>query len=383
MSSRLYYPQIPVDPDHFAGRKEILNEVQKTIKSTEEGRSENFAISGIRGIGKTSLVFKLKELVPDTCFLAYYVPSKEVNTQEFVDTLLQKMDLQYQKGLGKYKRLLEKAKQFPGKVESFSVEGVGVSLREGKKTPEIAFMEAISKFIQRGFKAVILQIDEADLLTDEVLAMIRNCVQELQSPSYACPVSIIVSGRENLLKRLTGKLSPISRFFSTHSYELKSLTKEEVAEALTLPAKSKKIKWNDYAIELVYDLSKGYPFIVQIFGHYSVISSNGKEITKENVEQVISDVIAEVGVWYEASWSKDPSPQEIKVLLTLGILNGRSTFTNISKKFGGKGVGELLKRLVEKGCLEKDESNNEYYLPHPLVIDYLKIKYAKTKVNKN
>ncbi|GKS66716.1 hypothetical protein YTPLAS73_02630 [Nitrosarchaeum sp.] len=143
MSSRIYYPQMPVDPNHFAGRKDILNEIQKMIKSTEEGRPENMAISGIRGIGKTSLVFKVKEMIPETCFLSYYVPSKEVNSQEFVDTLLQKMDLQYQKGLGKYGRFLEKAKALSEKVESFSIEGVSVSLREGKKTPEIAFMESL------------------------------------------------------------------------------------------------------------------------------------------------------------------------------------------------------------------------------------------------
>ncbi|GKS66718.1 hypothetical protein YTPLAS73_02650 [Nitrosarchaeum sp.] len=110
---------------------------------------------------------------------------------------------------------------------------------------------------------------------------------------------MIVSGRENLLKRLTGKLSPISRFFSTHSYELKSLTEEEVSDALTLPVKDKKIKWEKDAIEHVYNLSNGYPFIVQIFGQYSVLNSNEKIVTKENVEKSYSDVIGEVGLWYE------------------------------------------------------------------------------------
>ena len=377
--SSAYYPQRPVEPKHFAGRQKIIDEVKKTIKSAEKGSPENSAISGIRGIGKTSLVFKLRELVPNSCFLAYFVPSKEIGTKEFVESLLQKMDLQYMKGLGNYKKILEKVKGFPGKVESFSVSEIAISLRKEEKAPEIAFMEAISQYIRRGFNAIILQIDEADLLTNEVLAMLRNCIQELQSPSYGCSVAVLVSGRENLLKRLTGRLSPISRFFSTHSYELQSLDKQEVFDALSLPAKDKGIKWSDDAKEFVFSMSRGYPFIVQLFGKYALSYCNSKVVTRDDAISANSDVLSEIGIWYEAGWNNDPSPKEIKILLAICSLKGRATFTKIKEKTQLKDTGELLKRLKNKGCLEKDESSNEYYLPHPMVIDYLKIRFKAKK----
>jgi len=377
--SSVYYPQRPVDPKHFAGREKIIGEVKKTIKSAEQGSPENSAISGIRGIGKTSLVFKLRELVPNTCFLAYFVPSKEIGTKEFVVSLLQKMDLQYMTGLGKYKKLLEKVKSFPGKVESFSVSEIAISLRNQEKTPEIAFMQAISQYIKRGFKAIILQIDEADLLTNEVLAMLRNCIQELQSPTYNCYVAVLVSGRENLLKRLTGKLSPISRFFSTHSYELQSLDKQEVSDALSLPVKDRGIKWKDDAKEFVFSMSRGYPFIVQLFGKYALEYCNGRVVTRDDVISANSDVLSEVGNWYESGWNNDPSPKEIQVLLAVCSLKGRVSFTQVKTKTQLNDAGELLKRLKNKGCLEKDEGSNEYFLPHPMVIDYLKIRFKGKK----
>ena len=372
----MYYPQIPVEPENFAGRKELLDQVQATVQSIESGRPENVAICGIRGIGKTSLLFKLKEFVPDTCFLSYYAPSKMMNTREFVDALLQKMDLEYQKGLDKW---LAKVKSQPEKIESFSVKEIAISLRERKKTPEIAFMEAMTKFIQRGFRGIILQIDEADFLSNKALAMMCNCVQELRFPSYKCPVSIIVSGRENPVKRLAGQQSPISRFFATNNHELKSLTKDEVVKALMLPVKNKKMKWSKEAIDLVYSLSNGYPFLVQLFGHYLILNADTKSVSKNNVNAAYSKVLGQVGAWYEGSWSKDPSPNEIKVLLALGSFGGRATFTEISCKTKDKGVGEMLKRLVRKGCLEKNEADNEYFLPHSVVADYLKIKYATHK----
>jgi hypothetical protein len=378
LSTRIYYPQLPVDPKYFAGRINILDDIDRIVHSTRNGKPEHMAICGVRGIGKTSLNFKIREKVPNSCFMAYYAVSKEMSASEFVEDLIQKMNMQYQEGLGGYKKFLEKAKSISGNVESFSVLEFGLSLRKGEKTPQIAFMGCMSKFIKRGFEGIVVLIDEADLLSDEVLAMVRNCVQELQSPTYNCSVSIFISGSENLLYRLTGKHSPISRLFSTHTHELQPLTENETFEALSLPARDNKIVWKDDARDMVYQLSKGFPYVVQLFGQYAIGYCNGKQVTVDDVKKSHLDVLREIGVWYRASWNSDPSESEIQVLLAIGELSTRAKYTDISKKMGGKQVGSLLKRLVEKRCLEKDGKNGMYYLPHPLVSDYLRVNYRKS-----
>ncbi len=376
---RIYFPQIPVDPKYFAGRDTILNEIDDIVESTTQGKPEHMALCGIRGIGKTSLTYKIRDKVPTECFMAYYAPSNEMDAKEFVEDLIQKMDLQYHQNLGNYKKFLSKTKGLAGTIESFSVLQVGLSLQKGEKTPQVAFMECMSNFIKRGFKGIVIIIDEADLLSDQVLAVIRNSVQELQSPTYKCSVSIVVSGSENLLNRLTGKHSPISRLFSTHTHELGPLTKDEAFEALSLPAKVSKINWSDDAKNQVYEWSKGFPYILQIFGKYSISYCDGKTVKITNVKKAYLDVIREVGIWYESGWKDDPSEGEIEVLLAIGDLSSRAKYTEISKKMGGQNVGTILKRLVEKkGCLAKDEKTGEYYLPHPLVADYLRVNYRKS-----
>ncbi len=377
---RIYYPQIPVDPKYFAGRNSILNEVDDVVESTLQGKPDHMALCGIRGIGKTSLTFKIRDRVPEECFMAYYASPNEMDAKEFVEDLIQKMDLQYHKNLGRYNKFLSKVKALPEKIESFSVLQVGMSLHNGEKTSQVAFMECMSKFINRGFKGIVIIIDEADLLSDQVLAMIRNSVQELQSPTYKCSVSVIISGSQNLLNRLTGKHSPISRLFSTHTHELGPLTKDESFEALSLPAKDSKIKWNDDAKKQVFELSIGFPYILQLFGQYSVSYCDGKTVKISDVKKAYLDVIREVGIWYESGWKDDPSEGEIPVLLAIGDLSSRAKYTEISKKMGGQNVGTILKRLVEKkGCLAKDEKTGEYYLLHPLVADYLRVNYRKSK----
>ena len=88
---RIYYPQIPVDPKYFAGRNSILQDIESIVESTQHGKPENVALCGVRGIGKTSLGFKIREKVPDTCFLAYYAAPKELDSKDFVDAMLEKV----------------------------------------------------------------------------------------------------------------------------------------------------------------------------------------------------------------------------------------------------------------------------------------------------
>lgn len=60
-----FSPQYPADPKHFANRKEQLNYFTKTILSSAKMRPpapSNFIILGDWGMGKTSLLYKMREV---------------------------------------------------------------------------------------------------------------------------------------------------------------------------------------------------------------------------------------------------------------------------------------------------------------------------------
>jgi len=371
----IYYPQEPVSPKYFAGRDKVLSEFEKILKAATSGRAENVAVYGARGIGKTSLLFKVREMTSDSCFTAYYAPPQEMGPKEFVNDILQKMELQYKTELSKYKRFLETIKGLPSKIEEFSLLDVTLALRKDEKSPQIAFMEGILKFKDRGFVSVYMFIDEADLLADEVLAMMRNTLQEVRGPQYSFPTGVVVAGKEDLVQRLTGKLSPIARFFSTHRFELQPLTLEETRDALALPAHELRIKWERNAIDFVYTASRGYPFIVQLYGKYSLDHSSNSLVDLKDVKNAHADVLNEVGLWYEDGWREEPSPKELQVLLALAKLGGSGVYSAIKNRVGTE-VATFLRRLVAKGCLLQDESRHRYYFPHPLAGDYLIVKYG-------
>ena len=377
-----YYPQEPVNPKYFAGRQKVLAEFEKIIAAAVQGRAENAAVYGVRGIGKTSLLVKVLEQVPSSCFTAYYAVSREFGSKEFVDELLQKMELQYKTDLSKYRRFLERVKAVPSRIEEFSLFEISLALRKNEKAPQIALMEGILKFRERGFKAIFIFIDEADLVSNEVLAMVKDVVQEMRGPPYSFPIGIVVAGKDDLLKRLTDKLSPIGRFFSTHRFELEILLHDETKEALVLPAEELKVCWEEDAINFVYAASKGFPFIVQLYGKYALEQSNDAKIDLEDVRRSHTEVVLEVGASYEAGWKEKPSPIEMSVLLTIADAGGSASYSRIKKDMH-KECGVYLKRLVSKRCLLQNEERSVYYFFYPLVGDYLKMRYKPIKREKN
>ncbi len=77
-SQPIYYPQEPVSPKYFAGRDNIVSQFKRILSAATSGRAENAAICGARGIGKTSLLFKVREMTPTSCFTVYYAAPQEM-----------------------------------------------------------------------------------------------------------------------------------------------------------------------------------------------------------------------------------------------------------------------------------------------------------------
>ncbi|MEW6528721.1 MAG: ATP-binding protein [Candidatus Micrarchaeota archaeon] len=357
-----YFPQDPVDPKYFVGRDEVIKTFKDAFQSVLKGRAANAAIYGERGMGKTSLLMKLKTLPPSGCFVVYCPLSDKSDQKAFVDALLQKIDLDYRESLPIHKFLIEKVKEIPEKIESFNVFDLSLSLRKGEMDPYRALLESLLKLRKRGFKGAYILIDEADLLTTEALALIRNSIQEIRS-IYRFPVGIIAAGKQRLTKRLGGKWSPLSRFFALMEQELKPLNEKEVFEALTVPH----VAWTKDAAKLVFDRSNGYPTVVQLYGATCYLRRNSTTITKELVQKIDAEVKEELWQWFQNGWKDSPSDLEAKCIAVVAKNGGSATYSQVEKAL--KKIPAMpLRRAVEKHILSQDERGT-YSVPHKLIAE--------------
>ena len=369
-----FYPQEPIPPRLFADRKRELDDLTGIIaQSVTDGRVENAIICGERGFGKTSLLIKLTEYCPEGCFYSFRALSKHENPTEFVDATIQKMDLEYKQQLSKHERYL---RSFFERIDQFSVLEVSVAIRRQELTPENGLLQALLKFRDRKFKSVILFIDEADLLEAEVLALLKNVIEETRT-RHAFPVAVFLAGKGDVTQKLTGEWSPIRRFYTGHIHKLGLFDLDGVSDALTKAGSVAGISWSPDAVEMVFSESQGHPFIVQIFGDKAVKHSADRNIDVKDIEEATQDVLKEVWGWYEQSWAADPSPTETRVLLHLAKLDGRASYSTLKSKTRIPSLGVHLRRLLEKKLILQDDDSGKYYFPTKLVVEGLKRGFLK------
>jgi AAA+ ATPase superfamily predicted ATPase len=361
-----FFPQAPVPPRLFGDRKRELDDLREIIRqSAAAGKTENAVICGERGFGKTSLLLKILEECPPGCFSSFRALSSHESPAEFTDATIQKMDIEYRQQLPKHEKYL---KLLVDHIEEFSLLDVGVKIRRQDLTPENGLLEALLKFRDRKFSSVIIFTDEADLLSKEILALLKNVVEEIRT-RYSYGVAIFLAGKEDVTNRLTGEWSPIRRFYTGHIHKLELFDLEGTREALTKGGSAAGFTWSEEAVKSVFDESQGHPFIVQIFGDRAVKISTSKNITAEDVGNAKHYVLQEVWEWYRQSWTGVPSPTETKVLIQLARLGGRASFSDVKSKLRVASLGVHLRRLVEKKVLLQDEQSGEYYYPTKLLVE--------------
>ena len=367
-----YFPQDPVPPKYLADREDQLRDIMGVISdAVNKGRAANVVIRGDRGTGKTSLLAKVIAETVEGCFIVYYSVSKEMNADEFVDTIVQKINFQYSASLSSHKRYLSK---FFEKIEEFSVAEIAIKVRKKELTPDVGLLECLLKFKERKFKAMMILIDEADLLSPELLALLRNTVQEIRT-FHEFPVGLILVGKEDITRKLTGRWSPLRRFFAGHRHILLPLDYEGVEQAITLVANDLGLTWDKEAVKFVFEKSGGHPFIVQLFGDRAISVTTTHTIDTNDVKKAEKDVLNDVWEWYQDYWVSVPSETEKRVLKGLASINRIASFADIAKVTKIRSVGTHLRRLVKKRCLFQEEENGKYYFPHWLVAECINLTF--------
>lgn len=319
---------------------------------------------GERGFGKTSLLIKLVEECPTGCFSSFRALSSPETPADFVGATIEKMNLEYKQQLPKHESLL---RSFFENIEEFSVLDVGVAIRHRELTPENGLLQTLLKFRDRKFKSVILFIDEADHLSREVLALLKNVVEEVRT-RYAYPAAVFLAGKDDVTTRLTGQWSPIRRFYIGHMHKLKLFDLAGVEEALMVGGAVLGFTWSDEAMKMVFDESEGHPFVVQIFGAKAEEKCSSKQIDSADVEAAYPNVLRDVWDWYKESWVASPSSTESKVLVKVAQLGGRVPYSKLKTATKVPSLGVHLRRLVGKKILLQDDASGEYYLPTKTII---------------
>lgn len=174
---------------------------------------------------------------------------------------------------------------------------------------------------------------------------------------------LVASGKLGLFKGVKETFSPMERFFTP--LKVNPMIQEEIRESLEKTLSSLSWKTDEEAVKRISQLSAGNPYVVQTVGFY-LFEERTASLERETVDNVLPRFITRLSSQLFKDQFGQTSEMERQVLLTLSSMPSSNTPKELAKRSRmlPKALLQLLKRLVNKGCVRRVE-RGKYFLFNP------------------
>lgn len=278
-------------PPELAGREIIVENARIALGRTIRGRSSQSQILlGLRGTGKTVLLNEIEGLAEAENYLTSFVEAPENKSLAEMLYPLMRQVLRKLSAIEKTRvytnAALSGLRNFASvfKVSVGDVE-IGVASTPGSADSgnlEFDLTEMfilIGKAAQAAQRGWVLLIDEVQYLKEEELAAIIVAVHRVSQKSL--PVIVVAAGLPQIAKLSGDAKSYSERLFSYPS--VGALETPAASSAIRNPLNDEGVEIDDNALAKIIEMTSGYPFFIQEWGHHAWNVAQTSPITLEDV----------------------------------------------------------------------------------------------------
>ncbi len=357
-----YAPGAGTQPPELTGRDQILGEAEVALARVRRGRPERgILLTGLRGVGKTVLLNRIRALAQAEGFIADLIeaPEERPLANLIAPSLRQalvKMSAT-RKAEDMISRGLRVLKSF---TLSMKVAETEVSLR---CDPEIG--TADSGNIERDLSDLLIAVGEAALENDAAVAILIDEIQYLSRTDLG---SLIVGAhriaQRNLPLMVMGAGLPLLPALSgdARSYaerlfrypKIGALEAEDAKLAISAPAKALGVTFEDAALDEIVRMTRGYPYFIQEWGYVIWNAAPHPTITAGDVIAAGQEATARLDESFfrvRLDRVTDAEKRYLRAMAELGESAHRTG--DIAKLFGRRSAsfGPVRDTLIKKGMI--------------------------------
>jgi hypothetical protein len=264
-------------PPELAGRDELLEQARITLGRVKAGRFEQgLILVGLRGVGKTVLLNKIRELAERDGYAVVMVESTESRSlPELLIPALRRVLIQFDAMAGlstKVKRGLRVLRSFIGavKVKVGDIE-IGLDIDPEKGSADSGDLEAdlaelfsaIGEAAQDRRTAVAVIIDEIQYLDENEMSALIMAMHRISQRSL--PLVLVAAGLPQLVGLAGRSKSYAERLFQYPT--VGPLTDADARAALRDPLAEQGVAMTDSALDALVEVTRGYPYFLQEWGY--------------------------------------------------------------------------------------------------------------------
>lgn len=351
-------------PPELAGRSAILNQAEVALGRTQRGRhAKSVMIVGLRGVGKTVLLNRIREIADEQSFVAEMIEAPENKSlAALITPALRTMILKLDRGEqvnAAAKRAFRVLRGFAAAIRvryndiEISLDGEAEAGVADSGDLEIDLPElliALGEAARERGTAAALIMDELQYLSEtEMSALIVGMHKVAQRQ---LPLTLFGAGLPQLVG-LTGR----SKSYAERLFDFPvagPLALDDARTALRAPAQDEGADFTEPAIRRIYDLTEGYPYFLQEWGYHSWLSAASNQIGVADADRATPEAVAALDRSFFRVRFDRLTPAEKKYLSGMAKLGaGPHRSGDIAHQLGVKvnSTGPVRASLIKKGMV--------------------------------
>lgn len=379
--------QGPSDPRYYANRGDLLGAFRQNVIAVKESggvtRPVNMAIMGRWGIGKTSTLYKFKDILARECrgarvfsSIISLKPSACSDADTFSSTLLETIFKDYSATA----RLPEKVRNFIADeinlLEKWKVSKISVSPeieRKQREVKAISFRDSLMRFWDKlksnGFDLAVVMVDDIHYVVTqergELLLDLRTDMQTLAAEGAR--FMFVVTGPANLYPEMRDKAEPFTRLFER--FELEPFDMGGTRELVEKPLKVEKIpvSVSGEVTEKIHAITEGHPYFVTLVMRDLLNNIQKGDINERRFSELYPDLAAHFAkVKFDDDFAKATDSEKIVLRKMAGLRKEEIPLSEV----GGRAQAKFLERLVGKELVIK-VARGKYRLYNKLFGEYI------------
>ena len=359
-----FVPGAGTPPPELTGRAELLDRARVLLARTKLGRpSKSFIAVGLRGVGKTVLLTRVRQLAE---LAGYRICAIEAHEQKSLPDLLVPHLRRVLLELDRAGALSEQVKQGLRVLKSF-MSSIKLSVGEATLALDIdgergladsgdieadlpELFLAVGKAAAARETAVVLVIDELQYLSErDMSALIMGLHRVAQD---GLPLTLVGAGLPQVVG-LTGR----SKSYAERLFDfplLAALTPEDAAAALAEPARSEGVTFDPAALDRIIEVTRGYPYFLQEWGYHTWNIAAASPIREADVAEASPTALKKLDESFFRVRLDRLTPRERDYLRAMAELGpGPHRSGDISDELGISvtSAGPLRSGLIGKGMI--------------------------------
>lgn len=371
-------------PPELAGRDELLEQAHIMLGRIKVGRYEqSMMLVGLRGVGKTVLLNKIRELAEGQGFGALMIEATESRSMpELLVPALRGILIQLDTMEGistKVKLGLRVLKSFVGaiKVKVGEIEiGLDIDPEKGKadsgdlEADLSELFAAIGEAAKDRKTAIAVIVDEIQYLSEAEMSALIMAMHRVSQRQL--PLILVAAGLPQLVGLAGRSKSYAERLFR---YPIVGpLAEADAIEALRDPVTKEGVAFSEAALKDIVRQTEGYPYFLQEWGYQVWNLAEKSPIDKATVARATTSTIKKLDESFFRVRFDRLTPREKEYLRALADLGpGSHRSGDIATRLGVKveTIAPLRSGLIRKGMVYSPAHGDTAFTA-PLFDDFMR-----------